>query len=224
MAELVSVVVPAHDAASYLSEAIESVLAQGRRELEIVVVDDGSSDPTACVAERFGPPVRVVRQRRAGPAAARNRGARESTGQWLSFLDADDLWEPGKLARQLDAFAQDPELGLVFGHVQQFASPDAGAEAPVDREPRPGYLAGALVTRRAVWARVGPFDESLRVGELLDWLLRARALGVRERMLDERVLRRRVHGANMTRGNPPYLVDYTRVLRDELERRRARTV
>jgi len=108
----VSVVIPAYNAAATVTAAIESVLAQTRPPDEIVVVDDGSKDDTSAVVERFGPAVRLVRQANAGCGQARNTGAREARGTWLAFLDADDLWLPTKLERQLPETA-DPLIAVV---------------------------------------------------------------------------------------------------------------
>ncbi len=99
----ISVVIPCFDAEAHLGAAIASVLAQTRPVLEVIVVDDGSTDDSARIAESFGPPVRVIRQSNAGESAARNRGIEAARGEWVAFLDADDLWLPHKLERQAEA-------------------------------------------------------------------------------------------------------------------------
>lgn len=108
----VSVIIPAYNAAATIAAAIKSVLAQTRAPDEIIVVDDGSKDDTGAVVERFGPGVRLIRQINAGCGQARNTGARESRGTWLAFLDADDLWLPTKLERQIPETA-DPRVAVV---------------------------------------------------------------------------------------------------------------
>lgn len=99
----VSVIVPCYNGARYLRETLASALGQTRAPLEVLVVDDGSTDDSAGVAEAFGLPVRVIRQANGGESTARNRGIDEARGDWLAFLDADDVWEPHKLERQLAA-------------------------------------------------------------------------------------------------------------------------
>jgi hypothetical protein len=113
---LVSVVIPAWNAAAFVGEAIESARAQTWPHLEVIVVDDGSTDETPAALRRYddAPDVRVIRQDNAGPAAARNRGVEAGRGEFIAFLDADDLWRPTKVRKQLDAFRRNPKLGLVY--------------------------------------------------------------------------------------------------------------
>lgn len=108
----VSVIIPAYNAATTIAAAIESVLAQTRPPEEIIVVDDGSKDETSAVVEHFGSVVKLVRHANAGCAQARNTGVSESHGTWLAFLDADDLWLPTKLERQIPETA-DPRVAVV---------------------------------------------------------------------------------------------------------------
>ena len=109
----ISVVIPTYNRARLLGEAIESALAQTRPPDEIVVVDDGSTDATPEVLARFASRVRAVRQDNAGEAAARNRGVAEARGEWIAFLDSDDLWEPDALERLEAASHTHPDAGLI---------------------------------------------------------------------------------------------------------------
>ncbi len=115
MNKLVSVIIPTHNFAEYISESIDSVLAQTYRGFEIIIVDDGSTDNTKEVVEKWGQSdkVRYFYQENKGPGAARNRGIKESKGDYIAFLDADDLWLPEKLKKQMDKFNQSPELGFI---------------------------------------------------------------------------------------------------------------
>ena len=106
----VSVVVPCFNAEKYIEETLASVLAQTRPPDEIIVVDDGSTDESAAIAEGLGRRIRVVRQANAGESRARNRGIDEATGDWVAFLDSDDVWMPDKLSRQLQACASTPDV------------------------------------------------------------------------------------------------------------------
>ena len=122
---LVSVIVPCFNGEKYLAEAIQSALDQTYRPIEIIVVDDASTDRSAEIAASFGPPVRVIRnERNMERSWSRNRAVRESAGEWLAFLDADDLWLPEKLERQIAFAANNPDCGMVFSKACCFS--DAG--------------------------------------------------------------------------------------------------
>ena len=125
---MVSVVIPVFDAGGRLLEAIASVERQRYEPLEIVVVDDGSTDDTPALIESLGPRVRALRQPNAGPAAARNRGLAAARGELFAFLDADDLWPDRKLQRQVAALATAPDVDVVLGRVSYL--PESGGVAP----------------------------------------------------------------------------------------------
>ena len=110
----VSVIIPAYNSAGTIEAAISSALAQTVAPLEVLVIDDGSTDDTADRAAAFGPPVRLLRKQNGGPGSARNHGARLARGEWLGLLDADDLWFPDKIERQL-ALGQCPRIGIIGG-------------------------------------------------------------------------------------------------------------
>lgn len=133
--QIVSVVIPAYNAAATIDETLRSVRAQTHRALEIIVVDDGSSDATAAIADSHAaadPRVRVIRQANAGVAAARNTGWQAAAADLVAFVDADDLWSPDKIARQLDALAHGGErVGLVYCW---YAMIDADGRVMFDRE------------------------------------------------------------------------------------------
>jgi glycosyltransferase involved in cell wall biosynthesis len=222
MPELISVIIPAFNAAAYLAQAIASVRAQNYQPLEIIVVDDGSTDTTPQVAPSL-PGVRYLRQNNNGPAAARNAGIQVVQGSLLAFLDADDLWAEGKLVAQLRVLQDHPEIHLVAGRVEEFTSDIVAldtAGTPRDYGQR-AYTVGALLLRRADFLKVGTFDPALRFGEFMDWLSRAKALGLREHVLDQVVLHRRIHTTNTTRLAQDHQRHYMAAIRRHLERQRA---
>ena len=222
---LVSVLIGAFDAERYLGEAIDSVLAQSYRPLELIVVDDGSTDGTARVAESYGPGVVSVRQENAGNGAARNRAVELASGALLAFLDADDRFLPGKLERQWDALAADPALDVVFGHVREFVSPELTEEERTSvRAPAPEgpwTAPNLMLIRRAAFDRVGPFSETLRVGVTVDWYARALEAGLRSVVLPEVVLERRLHLDNNGLRERESRSQYLHVLKASLDRRRS---
>jgi glycosyltransferase involved in cell wall biosynthesis len=201
------------------------VLRQTRPAGEILVVDDGSTDGSLAVARGF-PAVRVLKQEHSGQPAALNRGIAESRGDLLAFLDADDVWLPGKLALQLRAFEEDPALDMVFGHAEQFADPDApeGVTARLESAPRvlAARLPSALIVRRGSLERVGEFRSRWRVGSVVDWVARAGEAGLRHRMLPDILYRRRIHAANTGITERGSRDDYLDVVREAMRRRRSR--
>jgi glycosyltransferase involved in cell wall biosynthesis len=225
-APAISVVIPVYNGDRYLAEAIESALAQTLRPLEIIVVDDGSTDASLTVARRYSSPVLVVEQAHAGAAAARNRGAGLARGDLLAFLDADDRWPESKLARQWEALRRAPALDAVLGHVRQLHDgaewmEGVAARACTSEQLVAGYAPGAMLVRRESFFRVGPFRTEWRVGEFIDWFARATEARLAVEVLPDLVLWRRVHDTNLGVRERAAVIDYTRVVRESLRRRRA---
>ena len=221
----VGVVIPARNGERYLGAAIESVLAQTHRALDVVVVDDGSIDATREVAGRYAPEVVCIAAPHAGLGAAKNAGVPVAGGDFVAFLDQDDLWTPAKLELQLAAFDGDPSLDLVFGGVREFISPDLGSNAAAKLrcagESRPAKLPGSLLARRTALRRVGPFATHWVTNDFMAWLLAARERGVRERIVSDHVLWRRLHDANASLRADVCRREYTYVIKESLDRRRA---
>ena len=213
----VSVLMCVRDGERYLRAAIDSALTQTVPPHEVIVVDDGSTDGTVAVARSFNGRVRVIQQGPVGLGTARNAALAAARGEFAGYLDADDLWDPRRLEAQLGAFTADPSLDLVFGHMRRFAH----ESADVLSEPVAAAYGGTLLFRRAAAERVGPFRTDVRVGEFLDWMLKARDLGLRETMLPDVVLLRREHGANITRREQAPYGDFARLLKASIDRRRA---
>jgi glycosyltransferase involved in cell wall biosynthesis len=219
---LVSVVMPAFEEEAFISEALRSVLAQTYHPVEVIVVDDGSGDRTAEIAEAHD--VRLLRRPHRGASAARNAGLAVAKGAYWTIFDADDVMPPDRLARQVEHLEQHQELGMVLGLTEAFVSPG---------EPRPPHYnpvwddgpfpacAGTMLARREVFALVGPFDEELPLGEDVDWLARAKDAGVSAGQLDHVSLRYRIHRANSSANAPAVHMAMLGLLRTSVHRRRA---
>jgi glycosyltransferase involved in cell wall biosynthesis len=223
---LISCIVPVYNGEAYLGEALESILAQTWRPLEIVVVDDGSTDGSAAVAEAYGAIVRVINQANAGCAAARNAGVRAATGEFVAFLDADDFWHPEKLHRQMARFEARPDLDYTVTHVQNFWQDDVREEEELHRghkraQPIPGYVHGTLLCRRSLFEALGPFETGVSHGDATLWFLRAREHGARGELLPDVLMRRRLHAENRSRTYGERSRDtFVAVLKQHLDRKR----
>jgi glycosyltransferase involved in cell wall biosynthesis len=181
----VSVVVPAHQAASTLRTALESLLAQRPEPAEVIVVDDGSTDATAEIARGFSG-VRVISQANAGPSAARNAGIAEASGPWVAFCDADDAWLPGKLAAQLQVAQSRPEVSLIAGDWVR-----SGSAAPAEVAHNVGlsvfdyrdvlvlnrFQTSTVLARKSLLEQAGGFVPALDGAEDWDMWLRCARLG-----------------------------------------------
>jgi len=217
----ISVVVPAYNAETYLREALCSILKQTLVPDEIIVVNDGSSDKTTQIADNFDD-VRLLDMPHAGAAAARNMGVTHTSGRYLAFLDADDLWAPTKIERQLEHLHQNPDTQGVFTLLRQFVSselPDSEkSRYKLGEKPVPALVAGSLLIDRAAFLDVGLFDETLLTGEFIEWMLRARQNGIKFSTIDETLMFRRIHGKNSVLRNQSLLgKDYLRIVRQNLK-------
>jgi glycosyltransferase involved in cell wall biosynthesis len=224
---LVSCIIPVFNGERYLGKTLDSILAQTYRPLEIVVVDDGSTDKSPDVSASYGEAIQYLRQANAGQATARNFGVRSSRGELAAFLDADDLWHPEKLARQMARFAARPELDYCLTHVQNFWEAELEREAEMYHghprgQPMPGYVTGTLVAKRSLFQRIGLFDTSLGHTDKTEWFLRADAAGAVKEVLPDVLMYRRMHAGNRSRALAANSRDeYLRLLKATLDRRRA---
>ncbi len=205
MPTLVSVIVPVHDGARFLPDALAAIAGQTHRTVELVVVDDGSADDSASLASEFVARVGrgvVHRQPQGGVAAARNQGLVLASGPMIAFCDQDDVWHREKLARQLRYLDVHSEVGVV--RVRQEPFFDGVGVAPRWLLPdrvhgdRGGVLPCSGLFRRETFERVGGFDETKPGADDTDWLLRARHRGVGIALLPEVLMRRRIHPGNLT--------------------------
>ncbi len=220
---LVSVIMPAYNAESYLAEAIESVGSQAYDPLEVIVVDDGSTDGTAGVAKNSGKGVHYFLQMNRGAAAARNAGLRLARGEFIAFLDADDLWPEGTLRSELDILTEEEEIEVVLGLVQYVRnSQDLSGDRTLENFAKPTlfFSLGSALFRRQVFERVGHFDETLAQSEDLDWFMRLREHEVRMQVLNRVTLLYRIHAQNMSRDRPEREKYMMRALKQSLDRRR----
>jgi glycosyltransferase involved in cell wall biosynthesis len=219
---LVSVVVPVYNGSEFLAECLGSLLAQDHPAVEIVVVDDGSTDDSADIAERYSA-IRTLRRVHEGLGGARNAGIAATTGPLIGFCDADDLWKPNKASAQVGYLVAHPEIDLVL--CRQDTSFEAGVDHPdwLIRDQTLGDLDGVSPTsalvRRRVFDRVG-FRTDMDVGTDFNFLVRARAAGFGIALMHDSLRVRRIHGDNMTDREGPAFSEMFDTVREHLRNRR----
>jgi glycosyltransferase involved in cell wall biosynthesis len=221
-----SIVIPAYNVESFVGQAIESALAQSYRDTEVIVVNDGSTDGTAAAIDPFLGRITCLEQPNRGPSAARNRALRESTGEYVAMLDADDFWLPHRLARMVAYLEDHPEFGFAtsdaflfndseppsetyYGHVKRHAGMRFHADDQLYWILQYNFIYAAAVVRRELFERYGNFDESVRTCEDWDLWIRFITAGERAGLLAEPLANYRVR-----RGSLSY--DRARLYRDAL--------
>jgi glycosyltransferase involved in cell wall biosynthesis len=219
----VSVIIPVYNGGTFLNEAIESVRQQAYVPLEIIILDDGSTDDTGEIAASFEKEVRYHYQPNKGLPAARNSGLRMACGDVITFLDVDDLWSKEKTTLQIELLSNSPSAEIVLGYTQIMLHTGINDGVQVFQEWESPVLAmslGGAAFRKSVFDTIGPFDETQRYCDDWDWFMRARELNIEMVVHKEVVQFYRRHGKNMTnqqRLNNHYFI---RMLKKSLDRRR----
>lgn len=212
---LVSVIMPAYNAAEHIGEALQSVLDQDWRPLEVVVVDDGSTDDTAAIVRRY-PEVVYVHQANAGPSVARNAAVEHSSGAFVANFDSDDLLPPTRVSDQVGFLLAHPEVGAVFGRQEWMNAPEWMTRDAVYGDVD-GIPLSSVMFRRDVFFELGGYDTSYVHGEDMDVLVRMRERGIEYHVIPEIVLYRRYQPSSLTGGRPTH-EPLLRSLRAKLER------
>jgi len=221
---LVTVIVPVHNGERFLRSALESLYAQDYQPFEVVLVDDGSSDGSAAIARTF-PGLRYLRQENQGQAAARNTGLSLARGEFVAYLDDDDLIPPHKLRRQAKYLVANPQVGCVLARQQIMLEPDVDPPEWLSRDPVFGDLDGvplvSAMIRTQLLREIGGFDPSYRFAEDRDLFVRLREHGVHIDVLPEVLLFRRFHGENVNFRSRPEKHPLLRSLKAKIDRERA---
>lgn len=228
----ISVILPVYNGELFLSEAIQSILRQNYHPLEIIIVDDGSTDKTAEVAAQFKDIAHYVYQLNSGPSAARNRGIRMATGNVIAFLDADDFWSENALKKQLDYLVANPDVEIVHGHLQNiYLSTDTKNKTLVKNfgKPRVSFNVGSAVYRKSVFDKIGLFDETLRHSEDVELLVRVKENGINWVVLEHVTLFYRRHKQSMTSAynentlSNMHALNWVKILKKNLDIRRQKS-
>lgn len=198
MTSLVSCLVPAFNAAPYLPEALGSIFAQSYRTIEVIVIDDGSTDSTAEVARRYAREVRVIQQEHGGLMSARDAAIDAAGGEFVAFLDADDRWVDTKLEKQVTVFSEHPDIDLCVTHFLNFWEDPKGAEGYADHplsQPQAGYIVPTLMARRSLFSKIGGFQSAPQASDT-GWFAGAVERGCSVYTIPDVLMHRRIHSTN----------------------------
>ncbi|MER3447557.1 MAG: hypothetical protein C4291_12305 [Candidatus Dadabacteria bacterium] len=220
---LVSVIIPVLNGERFINEAVENVLSQNYPALELIIVDDGSTDKTEEIILQLPCDIRYFKQENGGPASARNRGIKDASGEFIAFLDVDDLWPDNNLNFLIGELLCDPEIEVIHGYAQLMKMNPQNNKYEYIGNPKESfrYYIGAGVYRKSVFTKVGLFDNTLIFGEDHDWFNRAKELNIKIKRIEDVTLLVRRHGQNMTRGKNIIELNTLRVFKMALDRKRA---
>ncbi len=218
---LISVIIPVHNGEHFIVEAVQNVLSQNYPAIELIVVDDGSTDQTKSIIEQIPYDIRYFHQPNEGPASARNRGIRDASGDFIAFLDADDLWPENNLYLLLDEINSDQSVDVVRGYAQLFKN-TGNDQVEYLGNPKDSFAdyIGAGLYRRSAFHKTGLFDPGLKFGEDSDWYNRAREIKLIIKRLEVVTLLVRRHGKNMTEGKTMLELNALKVFKKALDRQR----
>jgi glycosyltransferase involved in cell wall biosynthesis len=221
----ISVIIPVFNGQDYLLAAIQSVFQQEYDELEIIVIDDGSTDDTAELISSLNKPnpIKYFYQQNKGPASARNLGLEKASGEWIAFLNSDDLWPKSKIASCLESLKINKEAEMHWGMTQVFFESEELKSKFIGSDfvekPIFNTYIGAAFIRKSVFEKIGIFDTTLRYCEDLDWYQRSQEEKVKTIFSNSIDLYYRIHYRNSTHDNFSLNKNLVRMLKNKLNRR-----
>jgi glycosyltransferase involved in cell wall biosynthesis len=221
--QLISVIVPVHNGEKFLGDALASIFAQDYRPIEVIVVDDGSTDGTGAIARSY-PEVRYLYEEKQGAAVARNTGIDNSRGELIAFLDADDLWFPNKLSIQAAYLDTHPEVGCVCGRMKNFLDPGVKCPSWVEQDTLLQFYDDmslcTTLARRSLFNAVGKLNPLYLQGEITEWFIRVKESGTPVSRLANKVLLRRIHDSNNSHDQSTMMHRKFRMLKESIDRKR----
>ncbi len=228
---LISVIMAVYNGERFLYDALESIFAQDYWPLELIVVDDGSTDDSARIVQSYSDTAAVtihyLYQPNQGPGAARSKALSVAQGELIAFLDQDDRWTPHKLSLQERYLRDHATTEIVTGHLHLFGEKETGwkntqlnwthyQNDPID------YSLGSLLIRRTVFARIGIFAATYRSADDVDWFLRAKDAGVKIAAIPEIVLLKRLHQSNLSQDGPQVSLEILQAFHASIQRQQGR--
>jgi glycosyltransferase involved in cell wall biosynthesis len=192
---LVTCIIPVFNGEKFIEAAIESVLNQTYKTIEIIVIDDGSTDNTQKLVKKFNGNVKYIYQSNSGSAAARNLGISKASGDFIGFLDSDDIWDKNKISLQLECFRNHLDIEACLCNIKLVSDKEIPDDQYVILTP---YSVCSILIKRETVSRVGYFNINLKYGEDTDWFMRIKKLDIPLKILNEKLVYARLHKDNLT--------------------------
>jgi glycosyltransferase involved in cell wall biosynthesis len=218
----ISVIIPVFNGAGYIAAALDSVFNQNYNNIEVIVVNDGSTDNSENIIKSYD--IRYLKQENLGVTVARNNGIKISKGEFLAFLDQDDVWKPDKLSLQYNQFLDQKNLGYVLSHQiihleNGFAKPNWLKSEQLN-QPIIGYLPSTLMVRTETFKKIGYFNEKFDIGSDSEWFFRAKGLGIEMKIMQEVLVHRLIHNANQSHSVGDSHMELLRIVKQALVKKR----
>jgi glycosyltransferase involved in cell wall biosynthesis len=215
-----SIIVPAYNSEKFINAALDSIFRQSITPLEILVVDNLSTDKTAELARLYDSPVQVLSCEHQGVSFARNHALSRAKGEWISFLDADDIWADNTLELFFSTIEKDQSLDCVYGCIQNFREHIDTTGGYFSENPLPAPMPGATMISRSALNTIGSFSETYTMGSVIEWGFRVAEANIQKMALSDVVLHRRIHDTNLCKINKDDKNVYARIVKAALVRRR----
>lgn len=217
----VSVIIPVYNVENYVAESIESVLVQTYRDFEIIAINDGSTDASLAVLEHYNDKIRIFDQDNQGIALTLNRGITEASGDYIAFIDGDDLWTKDKLEIQTEILRSNPDIDITFAEMEQFLSPDLehmNQRFKFKKGPSAGFMRVSALARKEVFQQYGSFTH-VDFSEFIYWFDMAREKGIRYNQTRHLVAFRRIRENSLSQ-NPDYYPGLLKFLKSRMDEKR----
>lgn len=218
----ISVILPVYNVELYLKACIDSVLSQTYQNFELIAINDGSTDASFSILNQYTDTrIVVLEQENQGVAATLNRGLKKATGEYVAFIDGDDLWVKDKLENQVRIFDENPAFEISFGKIEQFLSEELiGSEARFRFEEKPasGFAKITCLARKEVFRKYG-FFANVRTSDFILWFDDARSLGLKYHLSENTFAYRRIRENSLSQ-QPEYYPTLLRFMKEKLDKKR----
>jgi len=211
----VSVVIPTYNNSSFLADALSSIVKQSYKHFEIIVIDDGSTDGTFDRYHIENNDYQILSIPHSGAGYARNQGILRSTGEYLAFLDADDIWPEDKLHRQIESMLT-RHIDLSFTYIDAFLDDEISHLKLKENNLMPGICASTMLVKKNVFLDIGLFDEKYKIGEFIEWFIRAKKKITTFDVYSEIIVKRRLHKNNTSKRSNNRHHDYLKILNNHI--------